>query len=129
MGVGGATGHVVEFAGPAIEALSMEGRMTICNMTIEGGGRAGMVAPDERTFAWLEERGVAVDPAWRKLRTDPGATFDREIEVDASALSPQVTWGTTPEMVVGVADAVPEPRTQGDERALAYMALEPGAPM
>jgi 3-isopropylmalate/(R)-2-methylmalate dehydratase large subunit len=129
MGVAGAVGHVVEFAGPAIEGLSMEGRMTICNMTIEGGGRAGMVAPDERTFAWLEERGVAIDPAWRELRTDDGAGFDREIAVDAAALSPQVTWGTTPEMVVGVADAVPEPRTPGDERALEYMALRPGTPI
>ena len=129
MGVGGATGHVVEFAGPAVEALSMEGRMTVCNMTIEGGGRAGMIAPDETTFAWLRERGVEVDPAWSELRTDDDAAFDREITVDASALSPQVTWGTTPEMVVGVADRVPEPRGAGDERALEYMALRPGTPM
>ncbi|MDQ5808750.1 MAG: aconitase family protein, partial [Actinomycetota bacterium] len=129
MGVGGATGHVVEFAGPAIEALSMEGRMTVCNMTIEGGGRAGMVAPDETTFAWLRERGVEVDPAWLKLRTDDGATFDREIEVDASSLSPQVTWGTTPAMTVGVTERVPEPQSTGDERALEYMALRPGTPM
>jgi 3-isopropylmalate/(R)-2-methylmalate dehydratase large subunit len=129
MGVAGAVGHVVEFAGSAVEGLSMEGRMTVCNMTIEGGGRAGMIAPDERTFAWLEERGVSVDPAWRGLRTDDGATFDREVVVDASALSPQVTWGTTPEMVVGVADAVPAPQGPGDERALDYMALEPGTPM
>ncbi|HEX8121196.1 MAG TPA: 3-isopropylmalate dehydratase large subunit [Solirubrobacteraceae bacterium] len=129
MGVGGATGHVVEYAGGAVEALSMEGRMTVCNMTIEGGGRAGMIAPDETTLEWLRERGVEVDPAWSELRTDDGATFDREITVDASALSPQVTWGTTPEMVVGVTDAVPEPRTAGDERALEYMALRPGTPM
>jgi 3-isopropylmalate/(R)-2-methylmalate dehydratase large subunit len=129
MGVNGAGGHVVEFAGPAIEALSMEGRMTICNMTIEGGGRAGMIAPDETTFAWLEERGVAIDPSWRELSTDEDATFDRELVVDASALSPQVTWGTTPEMVVGVGDAVPAPEDAGDERALEYMALEPGTPM
>jgi 3-isopropylmalate/(R)-2-methylmalate dehydratase large subunit len=129
MGVGGAVGHVVEYAGPAIEALSMEGRMTVCNMTIEGGGRAGMVAPDETTFAWLRERDVAIDPAWQDLHTDDGATFDREITVDASALSPQVTWGTTPEMVVGVAERVPEPRSAGDRRALEYMALEPGTPM
>ncbi len=129
MGVGGATGHVVEFAGPAIEGLSMEGRMTVCNMTIEGGGRAGMIAPDETTFAWLRERGVEVDPAWSELRTDEGAAFDLEIEVDASALSPQVTWGTTPEMVVGVTDRVPAPRGAGDERALEYMALSPGTPM
>src|SRR6478672_6455341 len=81
MGVAGATGHVVEFAGPAIEGLTMEGRMTVCNMTIEGGGRAGMIAPDGRTFAWLEERGVAIDPAWRELKTYEGATFDTEIVV------------------------------------------------
>ncbi len=129
IGVGGATGHVVEFAGPPIEAIGMEGRMTICNMTIEGGGRAGMIAPDEKTFAWLEERGVAIEPAWRDLRTDDGATFDREVAVDAGALSPQVTWGTTPGMVVGVADVVPEPRGPGDRRALEYMALTPGTPM
>jgi 3-isopropylmalate/(R)-2-methylmalate dehydratase large subunit len=129
MGVDGAVGHVVEYAGPAIEAISMEGRMTICNMTIEGGGRAGMVAPDERTFTWLEERGVSIDPAWHGLRTDDDARFDREVVVDAGALSPQVTWGTTPEMVVAVTDSVPEPQGPGDERALQYMALEPGTPM
>ena len=129
MGVGGATGHVVEFAGAAIEALSMEGRMTVCNMTIEGGGRAGMIAPDETTFTWLRERGVEIDPGWTELRTDDGAAFDREITVDAGALSPQVTWGTTPEMVVAVTDRVPEPRSAGDERALEYMALRPGTPM
>jgi 3-isopropylmalate/(R)-2-methylmalate dehydratase large subunit len=137
MGVDGAVGHVVEFAGPAIEALSMEGRMTVCNMTIEGGGRAGMVAPDDTTFAWVEGRpgapqGADFDEAvarWRELRTDAGATFDKEVVVDAGALSPQVTWGTTPGMVVGVADAVPEPRTDGDERALQYMDLRPGTPM
>jgi 3-isopropylmalate/(R)-2-methylmalate dehydratase large subunit len=129
MGVDGAVGHVVEYAGAPIEGISMEGRMTICNMTIEGGGRAGMVAPDETTFAWLAERGIEIDPAWRELRTDEGATFDREVVVDASALSPQVTWGTTPEMVVAVTDAVPEPRGPGDERALEYMALTPGTPM
>jgi 3-isopropylmalate/(R)-2-methylmalate dehydratase large subunit len=129
MGVGGATGYVVEFAGGAIESLSMEGRMTVCNMTIEGGGRAGMVAPDETTFAWLRERGVEIDPAWRELRSDDGATFDREIAVDASALSPQVTWGTTPAMTVAVTDRVPEPQSPGDRRALEYMALTPGTPM
>ena len=103
--------------------------MTICNMTIEGGGRAGMIAPDETTFAWLRERGVEVDPAWEGLHTDDGAAFDREIVVDAAALSPQVTWGTTPGMVVGVADRVPEPQGPSDERALEYMALQPGTPM
>jgi 3-isopropylmalate/(R)-2-methylmalate dehydratase large subunit len=139
MGVDGAVGHVVEYAGPAIEALSMEGRMTICNMTIEGGGRAGMIAPDEETFAWLEGRpGAPADLAaaiegWRGLRTDDGAAFDREIVVDAAALSPQVTWGTNPGMVAAVTDRVPTPADStaaGDrdatERALAYMGLRGG---
>jgi 3-isopropylmalate/(R)-2-methylmalate dehydratase large subunit len=135
MGVDGAVGHVVEYAGPAIERLSMEGRMTICNMTIEGGGRAGMIAPDDTSFEWVRGRPAApgdFDEAvarWRELRTDPGATFDREVVVDASALSPQVTWGTAPDMVTGVADAVPEPRDDGEERALEYMALEAGTPI
>src|SRR5213083_1283991 len=96
MGVDGANGHVVEYAGPAIEALSMEGRMTVCNMTIEGGGRAGMIAPDDTTFAWVAERDVAVDDAWRELRTDDEATFDKEVVVDAAAISPMVSWGTNP---------------------------------
>jgi 3-isopropylmalate/(R)-2-methylmalate dehydratase large subunit len=135
MGVEGAVGHVVEYAGPAVEALSMEGRMTVCNMTIEGGGRAGMVAPDDTTFTWVEGRHAAPEDfeaaveGWRDLRTDEGAEFDREVEVDAGTLSPMVTWGTTPGMVVGVTDAVPEPNSEGDERALEYMALEPGTPM
>jgi 3-isopropylmalate/(R)-2-methylmalate dehydratase large subunit len=135
MGVEGAVGHVVEYAGPAIEALSMEGRMTVCNMTIEGGGRAGMVAPDDTTVAWMEGRPAAPEnldeaaAAWRDLHTEDGAEFDREIEVDAAALSPMVTWGTTPGMVVPVTEAVPEPISEGDERALKYMDLEPGTPM
>jgi 3-isopropylmalate/(R)-2-methylmalate dehydratase large subunit len=133
MGVDGGVGHVIEYAGPAIESLSMEGRMTVCNMTIEGGGRAGMIAPDDTTFEWVEGREAAPDPLpldeWRELRTDDGASFDREIVVDAGAVSPQVTWGTTPGMVVGVTDSVPEPAGEGDERALEYMALEPGTPM
>jgi 3-isopropylmalate/(R)-2-methylmalate dehydratase large subunit len=137
IGVDGAVGHVVEYAGPAIEALSMEGRMTICNMTIEGGGRAGMIAPDETTFGWVQDRpaapqGAAFDEAvahWRTLRTDEGATFDKEVVVDASALSPMVTWGTTPGQVIGVHDAVPDPTTEGEERALQYMDLRPGTPM
>src|SRR4051794_1126354 len=131
MSVSGATGHVVEYAGPAIEQLSMEGRMTICNMTIEGGGRAGMVAPDDTTFAWMEGRPGApaeIPDEWRDLRTDEGAFFDREITVDAGALSPQVTWGTAPDMVAPVAGAVPEPKDDGEERALEYMALQPGTP-
>jgi 3-isopropylmalate/(R)-2-methylmalate dehydratase large subunit len=137
MGVGGAVGHVVEYAGRAVERLSMEGRMTICNMTIEGGGRAGMVAPDDTTFAWVQDRpaaprGTAFDEAvahWRTLRTEDGAPFDREVVVDAGALSPMVTWGTTPGQVVGVDGAVPEPRTEGEERALRYMDLRPGTPV
>jgi len=131
MGVDGAVGHVVEYAGEAVEGLSMEGRMTICNMTIEGGGRAGMIAPDETTFAWVREHAGLTDiPAeWRELRTDEGAAFDREVVVDAAALVPQVTWGTTPEMVVGVTEAVPEPQDEGDERALVYMGLQAGTPI
>jgi 3-isopropylmalate/(R)-2-methylmalate dehydratase large subunit len=133
MGVDGGVGHVIEYAGPAIERLSMEGRMTVCNMTIEGGGRAGMIAPDDTTFEWVEGRDAAPDPLplddWRELRTDEGASFDREVVVDAGAISPQVTWGTTPGMVVGVTDAVPEPAGDSDERALEYMALQPGTPM
>jgi len=128
-GVDGATGHVVEYAGASIERLSMEGRMTICNMTIEAGGRAGMVAPDDTTFAWVEEHGGTVDPAWRDLRTDEDAAFDREITVDAGALSPMVTWGTTPGQVVQVTDVVPRPRSEGEERALTYMDLRPGTPI
>ena len=129
MGVDGAVGHVVEFAGPAIEALSMEGRMTVCNMTIEGGGRAGMVAPDDKTFAWVQERGAGVDPAWSDLPTDEGAPFDREVVVDAAALSPMVSWGTNPAQVVPVTASVPEPSSEGDERALKYMDLRPGTPV
>ncbi len=132
MGVAGAVGHVVEYAGPPIEALSMEGRMTVCNMTIEGGGRAGMVAPDDTTFEWMLERPgtpAEIPLQWRSLMSDPGATFDREIVVDAAALSPMVTWGTTPGMVVQVTGSVPEPTTDQDERALHYMDLQPGTPM
>jgi 3-isopropylmalate/(R)-2-methylmalate dehydratase large subunit len=132
MGTDGAVGHVVEYAGTAIEALSMEGRMTVCNMTIEGGGRAGMIAPDDTTFEWVEGRAgapTATPGEWRGLHTDDGASFDREIVVDAAALSPQVTWGTTPGMVAPVSGAVPEPRTEGEERALVYMALEAGTPI
>jgi 3-isopropylmalate/(R)-2-methylmalate dehydratase large subunit len=135
MGTGGAAGHAVEYAGPVIEGLTMEQRMTICNMTIEGGGRAGMIAPDDTTFAWVEGRPGAprdLDAAvaeWRGLHTDAGASFDREVAVDASALSPLVTWGTNPGQVVPVTDPVPEPRTETDERALVYMDLRPGTPM
>ncbi|MHB1570368.1 MAG: 3-isopropylmalate dehydratase large subunit [Solirubrobacteraceae bacterium] len=132
MGVDGAVGHVVEYSGPAIEALSMEGRMTVCNMTIEGGGRAGMVAPDETTFQYVIGRPAApaqVPESWRELRSDDGASFDREIVVDASAVAPMVTWGTNPEMVVGVGESVPAPESDQDERALHYMGLEAGTPI
>ena len=142
LGTGGMAGHAVEYAGPAISSLSMEGRMTICNMTIEGGGRAGMIAPDDVTFAYMEGRPAvpdALDAAverWRELPTEDGAGFDREVEIDAADLSPMVTWGTTPGMVVEVTDSVPDPARLGSpadresaERALAYMALEPGTPM
>ncbi|MFL5816425.1 MAG: 3-isopropylmalate dehydratase large subunit [Conexibacter sp.] len=133
----GATGYAVEYAGPAIEALSMEGRMTICNMTIEGGGRAGMVAPDETTFSYVEGREAAPKGKdfedavahWRTLRTEQAASFDKEVVVDAAALSPQVTWGTAPDMVASVTDAVPEPQTEGHERALQYMDLKAGTPI
>jgi 3-isopropylmalate/(R)-2-methylmalate dehydratase large subunit len=142
LGTGGMAGHAVEYAGETIRGLSMENRMTICNMTIEGGGRAGMIAPDETTFDWVEGRpGAPADfeaavERWRALPSDEGANFDAEVEVDAASLSPMVTWGTTPGMVVGVTDSVPEPALLGSpvdreaaERALAYMALEPGTPM
>ncbi|MBV9422412.1 MAG: 3-isopropylmalate dehydratase large subunit [Solirubrobacterales bacterium] len=132
MGVDGAVGHVVEYAGEAIEGLSMEGRMTVCNMTIEGGGRAGMIAPDETTFEWVIGRPGApgeIPEEWAELRTDPDAAFDREIDVDASAISPMVTWGTTPGMVAPVTAAVPEPDSEQDERALDYMGLEAGTPI
>ena len=143
IGVAGGVGYVIEFAGPGIEALSMEGRMTVCNMTIEGGARAGMVAPDDTTFAYLEGRPGAPEgaaweqalAAWRALRTDDGAAFDRELEVDVSELVPQVTWGTNPGMVAPIDGSVPDPASYDDpgdraavERALQYMALEPGTP-
>jgi 3-isopropylmalate/(R)-2-methylmalate dehydratase large subunit len=133
IGVDGGVGHVIEYAGPPIERLSMEGRMTVCNMTIEGGGRAGMIEPDQTTFEWVEGRPAAPEPLpldeWRGLRTDEGAEFHREVVIDAAELSPQVTWGTTPGMVVDVTGAVPEPRGDGEERALEYMALAPGTAM
>ena len=135
IGVGGGVGHVIEYAGPPIEALTMEGRLTVCNMTIEGGGRAGMTAPDETTFEWVRGRPGApadMDAAiaqWRDLRTDDGASFNREVVIDATQLSPQVSWGTTPAMVVDVTGAVPDPVGDGDRRALEYMGLKAGTPM
>jgi 3-isopropylmalate/(R)-2-methylmalate dehydratase large subunit len=144
IGVDGAVGHVLEYAGAPIERMSMEGRMTICNMSIEAGARAGMVAPDDATFAYLEGRPAAPRGAdweralddWRSLRTDPGAVFDREVEIDVSELEPQVTWGTNPGMVAPIGGTVPDPASLADpderaavERALAYMGLEPGTPL
>ena len=132
IGVDGAVGHAVEYAGAAIEALSMEGRMTVCNMTIEAGGRAGMIAPDDTTFEFVAGRPAApasIPEEWRDLCTEDGATFDKEIVIDAAALSPMVTWGTNPGMVIGVADRVPAPASEQDERALEYMGLDAGTPV
>ncbi|HEX2359651.1 MAG TPA: 3-isopropylmalate dehydratase large subunit [Solirubrobacterales bacterium] len=142
LGTGGMQGYVVEYAGPPINALPMENRMTICNMTIEGGGRAGMIEPDETTFEYVRGRPGApadIDAAielWRGLPSDDGASFDREVDIDASELSPMVTWGTTPGMVVEVTDDVPDPAAMDSPadreaavRALAYMDLRPGTPM
>src|SRR5213078_3701972 len=115
LGVAGMVGHAVEYAGETIRGLSMENRMTICNMTIEGGGRAGMIAPDETTFEWVEGRpGAPADFAaavaeWRRLPSDETAEFDAEVEIDAAQVAPMVTWGTTPGMVAQVTDAVPDP--------------------
>ena len=140
IGVSGAGGHAIEYTGEAVRSLSMEGRMTVCNMSIEAGARAGMVAPDETTFAYLRGRpqvpqGDEFDAAaerWRALSTDQGAKFDTLVEIDAAALEPFVTWGTNPGMVVPVTGRVPDPRSfenAGDreaaERALEYMGLEP----
>ena len=141
IGTAGGTGSVIEYAGEAIRALSMEGRMTVCNMSIEGGARAGMIAPDEKTFAFLKDRpkapkGAAWDLAmkyWETLHTDEGARFDREVRLDAAKLPPIVSWGTSPEDVTSVASAVPNPADVHDEnkrasmqRALDYMGLTPG---
>jgi 3-isopropylmalate/(R)-2-methylmalate dehydratase large subunit len=132
IGTDGAAGHVVEYAGDGLAALSMEGRMTITNMSIEAGARAGLVAPDETTFAYLERRpggprdfDAAVE-RWRALPSDEGATFDREIDIDLPELAPQVSWGTNPGQVAPIDGRVPEPGDDGDRRALAYMDLEPG---
>ncbi|HEX3225541.1 MAG TPA: 3-isopropylmalate dehydratase large subunit [Gaiellaceae bacterium] len=133
LGVAGGVGHVIEYAGPAIEALSMEGRLTICNMSIEAGARAGLIAPDTVTYAYLNERGVEAQDWWQELHSDDGAVFDRELEIDVSEIRPQVTWGTNPGMVVAIDGAVPDPEDFPDDedreavqRALTYMALEPG---
>jgi 3-isopropylmalate/(R)-2-methylmalate dehydratase large subunit len=144
IGTDGATGCVVEYAGSAIRALSMEGRMTVCNMSIEAGARAGMIAPDETTFAYLEGRrfspkGEAWKAAvseWSKLPSDPGVKFDRELVIDAATLVPYVSWGTNPGMVAPITASVPDPagvkdeqERKGLERALEYMALKPGTPL
>jgi len=144
IGVSGGGGHVVEYTGEAIRALSMEERMTICNMSIEAGARAGMISPDETTFAWLkgrelgpsEEEYDALVAEWRQLATDPGARYDKTVVVDVSALEPQVTWGTNPGQVGPVSGSVPDPESFEDpaaresaRRALEYMGLEPGTPI
>jgi 3-isopropylmalate/(R)-2-methylmalate dehydratase large subunit len=137
IGTGGGVGHVIEYRGSAIRSLSMEGRMTVCNMSIEAGARAGMVAPDDTTFAYLEGRPHAPSGAgweraldeWRSLPTDEGAAFDREVVIDATELRPHVSWGTNPGQTVTIDDVVPEPTDEAAERALEYMGLEPGTPI
>ncbi len=144
IGTSGGVGHVIEYRGSAVRALSMEGRMTICNMSIEGGARAGMVAPDDTTFAYVEGRPhapkgpdweAALDE-WRTLPSDPGATFDAEVELDATQLKPYVSWGTNPAQSVTIDETVPDPasfdepsKRDAASRALAYMDLEPGTPI
>ena len=144
IGTAGGTGHTIEFGGSAIRALSMEGRMTLCNMAIEAGARAGLVAVDDTTINYVKGRpfapsGVEWDQAvalWRKLVSDPGARFDKVVELDAAQIKPQVTWGTSPEMVLSIEDRVPDPEREKDatrrdaiERALVYMGLEPNKPL
>ena len=144
IGTAGGTGYAIEFAGSAIRALSMEGRMTICNMAIEAGARSGMVAVDDKTIDYFKGRpyaptGILWEQAvqhWRTLHSDPGAKFDRVVEINAAEIIPQVSWGTSPEMVVSIVDRVPDPekekddvRRSGMERALEYMGLEPNTPI
>ena len=137
IGVEGGRGHVIEYRGSTIRGLSMEGRMTVCNMTIEGGARAGMVAPDDTTFDYLKGRPAAPsgdrwDEAvawWRSMVTDADTAFDREVRIDAAQLEPYVSWGTNPGQAVPITSTVPAPTTETDERALRYMALEPGIAM
>src|SRR5438067_1541026 len=137
IGIGGGVGHVIEYTGSAIRGLSMEGRMTVCNMSIEGGARAGMVAPDDTTFAYVEGRPHAPKDAaweralehWRSLATEDGATFDNEVTLDATSLRPYVSWGTNPAQSTTIDGSVPVPSSPEAERALTYMALEPGTPI
>ena len=144
IGTAGGTGHAIEFGGSAIRALSMEGRMTVCNMAIEAGARAGMVAADDKTIEYLKGRpfapkGEMFDRAaayWKTLQSDPGAQFDRVVDLDAASITPLVTWGTSPEMVTSIDGRVPEPARESDpikreamERALVYMGLNPGTPI
>ncbi len=144
IGVAGATGHVIEYTGEAIRSLSMEGRMTVCNMSIEGGGRAGMVAPDDTTFEYVRGRPQAPQgddfeaavEQWRNLATDEGAVYDKVVEIDGATLEPHVSWGTNPGMVAPVSGRVPDPNSFDDEaeqrsaaRALEYMDLEPDTPI
>ncbi len=144
IGTAGGTGHVIEYAGKAIRDLSMEGRMTICNMSIEAGARAGLIAPDETTFDYLKGRPMAPKAGaweravawWRTLPSDPGATYDKEVVLRAADIAPQVTWGTSPEDVLPITASVPDPALSDDEnkrrameRSLTYMGLEPGTPL
>ncbi|MFM5906036.1 MAG: 3-isopropylmalate dehydratase large subunit [Novosphingobium sp.] len=144
IGTAGGTGHVIEFRGPVFEKMSIEGRLTVCNMSIEGGARAGLVAPDEKTFAYLKGRTFAPtgenwDKAvawWKSLATDPGATFDKSVVIDAAAVQPTVTWGTSPEDVVAIGGVVPAPESFADpskqdaaRKSLDYMGLQPGQRM
>ena len=144
VGVAGAAGHVIEYTGPVVGSLSMEERMTICNMSIEAGARAGMISPDTTTFEYLRDREFGpksndfddLKTEWETLETDDGATFDRSVVMDIGDLEPQVTWGTNPGMVTGISGGIPNPDEIKDEevrdsaeRALKYMGLEPGTPM
>lgn len=144
IGADGATGYVIEFAGPAIDALSVEARMTVCNMAVEAGARGAFMAPDDKVFAYLADKPRAPKGAlweqalarWRELRSDDGAVFDREVELDASALQPMVTWGTSPDQAGAIDGQVPDPTREADpirradlQRALRYMGLEPGQPL
>ena len=144
IGTAGGTGHVIEYAGPAIRRLSMEGRMTVCNMTIEAGARAGLIAPDATTFDYLRGRPMAPKGGtweaaaahWRTLASDPGASYDKDVRLDAAAIAPQVTWGTSPQDVLPITGRVPDPAKEVDanrrramERSLEYMGLTPGTPL